>query len=89
VSLAFPVPDDLLAYVEGRARQILREEFERAVQPARPWMNAKSAAAYLDMTEDALRSLVKRKEIAVHRSPNGTVRFLRDDLDSHARGERT
>lgn len=86
MSLAFPVPDDLLALVEHRARQMFREEVERALQPASPWMNVKSAAAYLDMSEDALRSLVKRKEIAVYRSPNGTLRFRQEDLDAHAQG---
>lgn len=87
MTLAFPVPEDLLVRVEDRARQILREEVEQALQPATPWMNAKSAAAHLDMTEDALRSLVKRREIAVYRSLNGTLRFRREDLDAHARGE--
>jgi hypothetical protein len=68
---------------------MFREEVERAVRAPSPWMNAKSAATYLDMSEDALRSLVKRKEVPVHRSPNGTLRFLLTELDAHARGETT
>jgi excisionase family DNA binding protein len=49
-------------------------------------MNVKSAAAYLDMSEDALRSLVKRGDIQPHRSENNGLRFKREQLDAWAMG---
>jgi excisionase family DNA binding protein len=51
-----------------------------------PWMNIKTAAAYLDTTEQALRARVKRNEIPVHRR-DGRLYFHRTELDQWVRGE--
>jgi hypothetical protein len=50
-----------------------------------PWMNIKTAAAYLDTTEQALRGRVKREEIPVHRR-DGRLYFHRGELDEWVRG---
>ncbi|MBA3430354.1 MAG: helix-turn-helix domain-containing protein [Actinobacteria bacterium] len=75
--------------LEDELRQIVREEVVRTLVEVRQspeWLNAKSAAAYLDTTEDAIRALVRRRQLPAHRSEVGTLRFLRDELDTHARG---
>ncbi len=75
--------------LEDDLRRIVREEVSRALVEGRrtpEWLNVKSSAAYLDTTEDAVRALVRRGQLPVHRSDVGTMRFLRDELDAHARG---
>jgi excisionase family DNA binding protein len=72
-----------------RVREIVHEAVSASQPPAEPepWLNVKSAAKYLDMTEDALRSLVKRGEIKPYRSENNGLRFRREQLDAFAMGE--
>ena len=80
---------ELDIFLEDELRRIVREEVSRALaETCRPaeWQNVKSAAAYLDTTEDAVRALVRRGQLPAHRSEVGTLRFLRDELDAHARG---
>jgi Helix-turn-helix domain len=52
-----------------------------------PWLNVDRAADYLDTTPGAIRGMVKRGQVAVHRSPTGRLLFRREDLDAHAMGE--
>jgi len=71
-------------------RSVVREEVQQALAgapPASPWLDAAGAAAYLAMTEEALRSLVKRRELPVHRLPNRRLRFRPEELDAWARGD--
>lgn len=49
------------------------------------WLTAAQAGAHLGMTEDAIRGLVKRKQIPVHRTGSGRVRFERAELDEWVR----
>lgn len=51
-----------------------------------PWLNVKSAARYLGMSEEAMRGLIKRREVEVHR-PNGRVFINRKNLDSWVIGK--
>jgi hypothetical protein len=76
------VPDELL----DELRRIFREEVERASLAQAPaLLNVKSAAAYLDTSEDALRGLVKRRQITFNKSDTGRITFTREQLDSFAR----
>jgi excisionase family DNA binding protein len=52
-----------------------------------PWLNVDRAAGYLDTTPDAIRGMVKRGRLPVHRSSTGRLLFRREDLDAHAMGE--
>jgi hypothetical protein len=74
--------------LEETLRQIVREEIERAsaAQPS-GLFNVKRASAYLDMSEDALRGLVKRRQIEFNKSDTGRITFNREQLEGHARGE--
>lgn len=68
-------------------RLVLREELRRIIEEQRQgYMNLKSAARYLDVTEDALRGRVKRGEIPSHLR-DGRRYFERDQLDRYVRGE--
>lgn len=69
-------------------RDVLRVELERVLVKHRStdgYLSLKSAAAYLDVSEQALRARVKRKEIPVHRR-DGRLYFERDALDKYVRG---
>jgi excisionase family DNA binding protein len=45
-----------------------------------PWLNVKSAADYLGLSEDAVRALIARKELEVFK-PNSRVFIHRDACD--------
>lgn len=69
-------------------REVLRGELERVLanqRSAEGYLSVKSAATYLDVSEQALRARVKRKEIAVHRR-GGRLYFEREALDEYVRG---
>jgi excisionase family DNA binding protein len=52
-----------------------------------PWRNVRGAAEYLCLSEDAVRGLVKRRQLPCHRSQQGHVRFHVEELDAWARGD--
>jgi len=84
VNLTVRLPEELL----DELRRLVREEVERAsIMQSSGLFNAKSAAAYLDMSEDALRGLVKRGQIEFNKSETGRIRFTREQLDAHAKAE--
>lgn len=78
---------DLHVDLEGELRQLVREEVRAALAAVEPapagFLNVKSAAAYLDTTEDAVRAAVKRHQLPAHRTPTGRVLFLASELSSH------
>ena len=49
------------------------------------WLDVAGAAAYLGLTENAIRRLVKRRQIPFHRTQNGRLRFSVTDLDDWVR----
>jgi Helix-turn-helix domain len=77
--------DDLVSALAARIASLIAAANPRAEQVS-PWMNLKSAAVYLDTTEQALRARVKRGEIPVHRR-DGRLYFNRHELDQWVRGE--
>jgi excisionase family DNA binding protein len=60
--------------------------------PTKPWpeyMGVERAAAYLDMTPEALRKLVQRRKIPFSQEgPGCRLSFARADLDEYARRHR-
>ncbi len=49
-----------------------------------PWLNVDDAAEYLRTTPDAIRAMVRRCDLPVHRTAKGRLLFRRDELDAHA-----
>ena len=65
---------------EQAARRVLEERAESA-----GWLDAAAAADHLSLSEEAIRGLVKRREIPFVKLPNGRIRFERTALDAWAR----
>jgi excisionase family DNA binding protein len=69
-------------------RLIVREEVARALEigGAGGYLNAKSAASYLDTSPDAIKSMVRDGKLEpVRRQPR--MLFTRDELDRWVRDE--
>lgn len=77
------------SFADDLARRVASIVLESlpASAPRSPWLNVERAAEYLDTTPDAIRGMVKRGQVAVHRSSTGRLLFRREDLDAHAMGE--
>jgi excisionase family DNA binding protein len=79
--------DSLISTLSATLLTVIRESVAQVVADAvpttsvSPWLNTKAAAEYLCTTEQAIRALVKRGEIPVHRSPNARLLFRRNELD--------
>jgi excisionase family DNA binding protein len=69
--------------LDNQLRSIVRDELALAFGQSAPasYMSVATAAAYLDTTQAAIRSMVKRRELPVSRTPNGRLLFERDALD--------
>jgi hypothetical protein len=82
------IPEGLLAALEERVRQVIREEIERAASDSRsPWMDVRGAADYAAMTPEAIRSATKRGQLRVHRGETGRLRYRAEDVDAFLRGD--
>jgi Helix-turn-helix domain len=77
------------SFADDLARRVASIVLESlpATGPVSPWLNVERAADYLDTTPDAIRGMVKRGQVVVHRSSTGRLLFRREDLDAHAMGE--
>jgi hypothetical protein len=74
--------------LEQAVLDVIREEIRSASQehvPARLY-NVASAATYLDTSEEAVRGLIKRRQIEFNKSATGRITFTRDQLNSYATG---
>jgi hypothetical protein len=99
--LAMPITLDALAdELLVRVRAVVREQVQSVAGMAtsRPegFFNTESAARYLDSTEEAVRTAVKRGKLNPARRGTGRnarlrrnarLLFTRDQLDAYARGE--
>jgi len=75
---------ELVSQIEAAFRKVLEE----GVGDREPGLlDVKGAAEFLATTDDALRSMVKRKQVPVVRLPNGRLRFDPVDLNAWARGQ--
>lgn len=68
-------------------REVMREELIASRERSRSsgWMNLKTAADYLDMEVEALRSAVRRGKLPVHRGLSGRWMLDRAELDEAVR----
>jgi excisionase family DNA binding protein len=66
--------------VQNAVRQALAEQGSKS-EPS-GWLDVKRAAAYLSTTEQGLRSMIQRGDIAPHRTPNGRLLFRPEELDA-------
>ncbi len=82
MEIAFEFPDDVLA---ERVRQLIREELAAEQLADDRFLNAASAADFLDISEDALRSRVRRREIPF-RKRDGRLYFDRAELRAYVEG---
>jgi excisionase family DNA binding protein len=67
--------------------QTLEKVVQRVVseQAADTWLTVESASTYLNMSEDALRQLLRRGRIPSHRIGERRIRFSRAELDAWIR----
>jgi excisionase family DNA binding protein len=75
----------LVDELERRLAARVRDELSRS-QPA-GYLNVKSAAAFLDTSQAAVRAMVKRGELPVHRTPNGRILFSQSALVRYVEGQ--
>jgi excisionase family DNA binding protein len=61
-------------------RRIVREELRAAPTGDPGFLDVNGAAEYLSSTPGAIRQLVNRGAIPVHRAPTGRLLFDRDEL---------
>ncbi len=75
-------PGVRLIGLEEIVREAVRAEL--AALPAQPagWLDVDTAADHLSTTPAAVRAMVKRDELPVHRTPNGRLLFRADALDA-------
>ncbi len=84
MELAVSLPDDVIEVVAQRAASLMSEELQLQRSA---WLDTRGAAEWLSTTEDAVRGLVRRRQIPVHRTPNGRLLFDRRELDTWVRSE--
>jgi excisionase family DNA binding protein len=91
--LASALSEPALAHLERRIETIiarlLQERLPAEIKRAQttPWLDTKQAAAYLGITENALRLRVRELLVPAHRDGAGRLRFHRDELDQSMRPE--
>lgn len=49
------------------------------------WLDVEGAAAHVGMSANAIRGLVKRRQVPFHRTPNRRLRFHAPELDDWVR----
>jgi hypothetical protein len=85
--LAAALSSEALAALDDRIGRIVDQQFRQRlpteIESARfgPWMDTKHAAAYLGITENALRLRVREGLVPAHRDAAGRLRFHRREFD--------
>ena len=75
------VPTDALAELIRQAVSDANDNSARS-QASSPWLTEVQAADYLGVSKGALRSMVARKQVPIHRTGTGRRRFRVDELDA-------
>jgi hypothetical protein len=87
-ALMLTVPDGTLEALARAVADLVTRELAAKAPAQSPWLDVAGAAGYLTgMTPDAVRGLVKRRQIPFHKTPNGRLMFDRHELDAWVRGE--
>lgn len=74
--------DEDIERLASRVVQLLTSSLARR---DRAWLDVAGAGNYLGLTEHAVRGLVKRQRLPVHRTENGRLRFFATELDEWVR----
>ena len=81
------VSDEFIDAVAYRVADLVGDQIASA-SDAGHWMDVDSVAEYLCTTADAIRGMVKRRQIPFHRTPTGRLLFDRTEVDAWVRSER-
>jgi len=82
VIVEFRLSDDDIERLAARIVELLSPTSSRGHQP---WLDVGEAGRHLGLTENAIRGLVKRARIPVHKTENGRLRFAVTELDEWVR----
>jgi excisionase family DNA binding protein len=83
LSLALPIPEELVEAIAVRAAEIVVERLQVESQAWPEWMGIETAARYLDCSVERLRKLQGRRQLPFHQeAPGCRVFFRRSDLDA-------
>lgn len=83
-AIGFTIDDAFLEAIAMRIAAVLVEYLGTQTGPRSPWVNVGGAATYLDTTEDAVRSAVKRRQLHPSKTATGRLLFHREELDRFA-----
>ena len=72
---------ELSTTLEQVVRRVLEEHGSREPDG---WLSQKSAAGYLDTTEEAIKAATARGQLPVHRGVTGRRRYRRSEIDQFA-----
>ncbi len=70
--------------IEETVRAAVADAITEQRHDASPWLNVADTAEYLRTTEDAVRAMVRRGDLPVHRTGTGRLLFHREELDDFA-----
>jgi hypothetical protein len=78
--------DELLEEIKAVIRQELQALEGLSIRPG-GFLDVNGAAGYLSTSPGALRALVKRRQVPVHRTPQGRLLFSPAELEKYVRGD--
>jgi len=82
VIVEIQLSDDDIERLATRVVQLLTSSVARRDQT---WLDVAGAGTHLGLSEHAVRGLVKRRQLPVHRTKNGRLRFSVTELDDWVR----
>jgi Helix-turn-helix domain len=82
VIVKIQLSDDDIERLAARIARLLTSS-DAPRDPA--WLDVAGAGAHLGLSEHAVRGLVKRRRVPVHRTENGRLRFSATELDEWVR----
>jgi excisionase family DNA binding protein len=82
-SLALEIPNELIETLAQRVAATVLERLEDTSN--RRWLTVDQAADYIGRSPDAIRGLVKRRELTGYK-PDGRLQLDRTELDRWMRG---
>ena len=82
VEIAVPLPETL---VDALVARVAEQVFARLERERGGYLDVDGAAEYLASSPGAIRKLVERGQIPVHRAPNGRLLFDREELSAWVR----
>ena len=77
-------------FIEGLAHRVAQLIADGTRSPAgtSSWLDVEGAAEYLCTTSNAIRGMVKRRQVPFHRTPTGRLLFDRCEVNAWVRAQR-